>query len=243
MEKEAGRFRVLLAEDDPVSREFLCEAIRACGAEVVACEDGPAALALARTRPWNLMILDHRLPDLDGDAVLIALRTDPAAHSRATPAIATSAEVDTVMAALLRMGFAEVLAKPMDMRTLRAALRRHGCVPPESPLDDDDALRACGSPQAVLRLRRLFAEQELPRIQNELDNLARMPQALRPSLHRLRASCGFCGAQTLAQASAALHRALSADADDGEIQAMLAAFRHALAETRTALRTALETDS
>jgi hypothetical protein len=47
----------------------------------------------------------------------------------------------------------------------------------------------------------------------------------------------------LAQASAALHRALSADADDGEIQAMLAAFRHALAETRTALRTALETDS
>ena len=242
MDTDANRFRVLLAEDDPVSREFLCEAIRACGAEVADCEDGPSALDLARTQHWDLMILDHQLPDLDGDAVLIALRTDPAARSRATPAIATSAAVDTVAASLLRIGFAEVLAKPMDLRTLRAALRRHGCVPQGAPLDDDDALRACGSPQAVARLRRLFAEQELPKVQSELDNLARMPQALRPILHRLRASCGFCGAQTLAQACAALHRALATDANEDEIRATLAAFRHALAETRTALRAALEAE-
>jgi CheY-like chemotaxis protein len=244
MDTDASRFQVLLAEDDPVSREFLGEAIRACGAAVTACEDGPAALTLARTRRWDLLILDHQLPDLDGDAVLVALRTDPAARSQATPAIATSAEVDSVAAALLRLGFAEVLAKPMDMRTLRAALRRHGCVPPGLPLDDDDALRACGSPQAVTRLRRLFAEQELPKVQNELDNFARMPQALRPTLHRLRASCGFCGAQTLAQACAALHRVLATtDARDHEVQASLAAFRHALAETRAALRAALEGDA
>jgi HPt (histidine-containing phosphotransfer) domain-containing protein len=71
-----------------------------------------------------------------------------------------------------------------------------------------------------------------------------MPQALRPILHRLRASCGFCGAQTLAQACAALHRVLATtDARDHEVQASLAAFRHALAETRAALRAALEGDA
>lgn len=244
MDKDATRFRVLLAEDDAVSREFLREAIRACGAEVMDCADGAHALALARAQHWDLLILDHQLPAMTGDAILAALRGDHHAASHATPAIATSAAPDAATARLSRAGFAEVLAKPMDLATLRAALRRHGCIPPRPPLDDDGALRACGSPQAVARLRRLFAEQELPKVQSEFDRLAQDPQALRPTLHKLRASCGFCGAQALAQASAALHRVLATGTDDGNaVQAALTAFRQALAETRAALHAELEADA
>ena len=243
MDKDASHFRVLLAEDDPVSRDFLREAIRACGAEVADCADGTRALALARSQRWDLLILDHQLPAQTGDAVLAALRDDAGAASRTTPAIATSAAPDAETARLLRAGFLEVLAKPMTTGSLSAALRRNGCTPAGSPLDDDDALRACGSPQAVARLRRLFAEQELPKVQGELDRLAHTPQALRPTLHRLRASCGFCGAQALAQASVALHRALATGAPGSEVQSTLVAFRHALAETRAALHAELETDT
>lgn len=242
MDKDAGRFKVLLAEDDPVSREFLCEAIGACGAEVVGCAEGPTALELARTRHFDLLLLDQNLPAMNGDVVLATLRTDPAARSRAAPAIATSAAGDAATTPLLRVGFAEVLVKPMSFETLRTMLRRHGCVAPGAPLDDADALRACGSPEAVARLRRLFAEQELPRIAGELDRMALHPQSLRPTLHRLRASCGFCGAQTLALASAALHRALATGAGGSEVQATLVAFRHALAETRAALHAETGTD-
>ncbi|WHZ17982.1 MAG: hypothetical protein OJF55_000131 [Rhodanobacteraceae bacterium] len=243
MDKEASRFRVLLAEDDPVSRDFLREAIAACGAEVVDCADGPTALELARTRRWDLLMLDQHLPALHGDAVLATLRADPGAASRTTPAIATSAAGDSGTAPLLRAGFAEVLAKPMELETLHALLQRHGCTRAGSPLDDDDALRACGSPEAVARLRRLFAEQELPKVQDEVEHSTRNPQALRPTLHRLRASCGFCGAQALAQASAALHRALATGAEDDEVQATLTVFRNALAETRAALHAELEADA
>lgn len=243
MDKDAARFRVLLAEDDPVSREFLREAITACGADVVDCADGPAALELARTRRWDLLMLDQHLPALNGDAVLVMLRADPGAASRTTPAIATSAASDAETAPLLRAGFAEALAKPMELETLRGLLQRHGCTRSHSPLDDDDALRACGSPDAVARLRRLFAEQELPKVQGELERATRNPQALRPILHRLRASCGFCGAQALAQASAALHRALATGAEGGEVQASLLVFRDALAETRAALHAELEADA
>lgn len=243
MDKDAARFRVLLAEDDPVSRDFLREAIRACGAEVTDCTDGARALELARAQRWDLLILDHQLPARTGDAVLAALRDDAGAASRTTPAIATSAEPDADTRWLLRAGFFEVLAKPMTTEILSAALRRHGCTPAGSSLDDDDALRACGSPQAVARLRRLFAEQELPQVQNELDRLVNSPQALRPTLHRLRASCGFCGAQALAQASAALHRALATGANGNEVQSTLATFRQVLAETRAALHTELESDT
>lgn len=157
MDKEAVHYRVLLAEDDLVSRIFLCEAIRASGGEPVACMDGEDALAHARAGHWQLLIFDHHLPGLDGDAVLAALRRDQAAGAH-TPAIATTAEPDGARAQLLRAGFAEVLSKPLALATLQAALRRHGCRP--NPLDDDDALRACGSTVVVEHLRRLFAGKQ-----------------------------------------------------------------------------------
>lgn len=235
MDMDAVRFTVLLAEDDPVSREFLREAIRAEGATVTDCADGDTALALARAERFDLLILDHQLPGRNGDAVLATLRADASARSRATAAIATSAAGDTVARLLLGAGFAEVLPKPMDLATLHDALRRHGCGP-ERPLDDADALRACGSPDTLARLRRLFAEQELPKVQGELDRVSGNLQRLRPTLHRLRASCGFCGARGLARASAALHLALATGADEREVEGLLARFRTALEETRAALR-------
>lgn len=236
---DASRFRVLLAEDDPVSREFLSEAMCAAGADVTACGDGDAALRLARIQAWGLLVFDHHLPGRNGDAVLAALRADADAASHATPAIATSAARDSGMSTLLQAGFAEVLPKPMPVEVLRAALRRYGCHA-EPILDDEEALRACGSAAAVTRLRRLFAEQELPRVQEELERLGDAPESLRPTLHRLQASCGFCGAGPLALTTAALQRALSNSADAAGVHDALRDFRHALAETRARLEAELQ---
>ncbi len=237
MDKDASRFRVLLAEDDPVSRGFLNGAMRAAGADVAACGEGDAALRLARSQTWDLLVFDHRLPGRNGDAVLAALRADPGAASRAIPAVATSAARDAEMATLLRAGFAEVLPKPMPIEVLCATLHRYGCRA-EPILDDEEALRACGSAAAVARLRRLFAEQELPGVQHELERIGDAPESLRPTLHRLQASCGFCGAKPLALATAALQRALAGDADPGRVQLALGDFRNALVETRASLKAA-----
>jgi CheY-like chemotaxis protein len=239
LDTETVRFRVLLAEDDPVSRVFMREACRACGATITDCADGRQALAMARADAWDLLILDHHLPGLDGHAILAALRAEPDAASHATPAIATSAAAETTTATLRHAGFAEVLPKPMRIGTLRAALRRHGCVV-DAELDDEDALRACGSPAAVTRLRRLFAEQELPRIHDEFERLGDDLQSLQPMLHRLRASCGFCGARALAEASATLQRALASGVDAGRLEAARELFRVALADTRAALHAHLD---
>lgn len=239
MDLDAARFRVLLAEDDPVSREFLAESVRACGAEVTICADGDTALQLARTQAWDLLIFDHHLPGRNGDAALLTLRADSGAASRAAPAIATSAARDIETESLLQAGFAEVLSKPMSSEILRAALHRNGC-PVHSPLDDGDALRACGSAEAMTRLRRLFAEHELPGLQEELDRLDGNPESLRATLHRLQASCGFCGARTLALATAGLQRALAENIDCDQVQAALQDFRDALASTRATLHAALD---
>lgn len=238
MEMETWRFMVLLAEDDAVSRIFLSEAIKACGGNVLACADGPLALARARAVRFNLLILDQHLPGMDGDAILRAVRGDPAAAAHGTPAIATTAAPDTSYRALLAAGFAEVLPKPLTLDALGAALHRQGC--DARLLDDAGALSACGSPSAVLRLRRLFAEQELPRIQREFEHHGDDHHALRPTLHRLRASCGFCGTPVLARASEALHHALALQQGHDRVEAALHAFGAALRETRAALRAHLD---
>lgn len=228
-----ARFKVLLAEDDPVSRVFLAEAIHACGGEPTTCADGPSALDQARAGGWSLLVLDHHLPGLDGDALLAVLRTELGPGTRLPPAIATTAEPDSARAGLLRAGFVRVLPKPLALDALRAVLEDFGCR--AEPLDDAAALRVCGSPATVERLRRLFAEQELPRIQHEFEQLGGDGQAFRPTLHRLRASCGFCGAAALAQASDALLGALAGGATPEHTDAALKAFGQALQATRVAL--------
>lgn len=231
---DAQPCKVLLAEDDPVSREFLVEALQACGAAVTACVDGHAALAAATAQAFDLLILDHQLPGCTGDAVLRALRADRGAASQATPALATSAEHGALVAILSRAGFAEVLAKPLALDALAAALRRHGIPASTSPtIDHAAALRSCGSSAVATRLRRLFASEELPRVEAELARAAD-PQELRPMLHRLHSACGFCGATRLAQAGTALQCALAAG-NDADVGPALLAFRTALATTRATL--------
>lgn len=240
MDTEAARFKVLLAEDDAVSREFLSEGIRACGGEPTACADGAAALSRAREGHWNLLILDHHLPGMNGEAVLATLRSGPGGAVSFPPAIATTAEPASVCAMLLEAGFAQVLPKPVSLEELRAALARFGCE--ADPLDDGNALRACGSASAVERLRRLFAEQELPRIQDEFERHSSDPQTLRPTLHRLLASCGFCGATALARACSALHDALASGTGSSHIDAAMQGFANALRETRESLHEKLDGD-
>jgi CheY-like chemotaxis protein len=234
MDADPGDFWVLLAEDDPVSRNFLIEALRACGALVEDCANGTTALAMARARRWDLLLFDNHLPGLSGDAILTALAADAGACPPRPPAIAITAAPEDDGDALLAAGFAEVLPKPISLAALRAALDRHGG-PTDVALDDAAALDVCGSPAIVARLRQLFADEELPRVQDELDGLGDDLSRFRPTLHRLRASCGFCGASALASASAALHHAVATGAGSQQVQTAARSFRSALAETRAAL--------
>lgn len=70
-------FKVLLAEDEAVLREELCDALTAEGCVVRAAEDGAEALAAleAGWRP-DILLSDRMMPVMDGDALLRAVRAD-----------------------------------------------------------------------------------------------------------------------------------------------------------------------
>ncbi|GAB2571081.1 response regulator [Dyella jejuensis] len=227
---------VLVADDDAISRSFLGEALSQLGVNVALAADGGEALQLARDESFDLLILDCRMPLAGALEVLAALRQDPSAGSVGTPAIASSAELDThEQRALLAAGFDAVLLKPCGMQELQDALALAAPQPRHLPLLDDElALRASGTPAVVQALRGLF-RQELQTLCLELDDLGTDAKALEARLHKLRSSCGFCGAASLSGQIVSLQRHLRL----GHRGAMLPLmdFRRALLRTSEALET------
>ncbi|WP_235499562.1 response regulator [Frateuria sp. Soil773] len=226
--------RVLVADDDPASRRFLADGLRSLGADPHACADGAAALAHARSDVFDLLLLDCRMPGGGARQILEALRSDPTAASSDSVAVATSAEVGPGdRQQLLAAGFGEVLQKPCDLRSLQrvlALVQAGGC---EAPLlDDDAALVSTGDARTMHALRGLLRE-ELASLCGELDRLGADPGGFAERLHRLRSSCGFCGAAALSAQVIALQQRLA----QGQPVAPLPVqrFREALLATLDAL--------
>lgn len=216
---------LLLADDNPVTLQFLAEAVHQLGHQSAVASDGIAALALARQRHFDLLLLDLNMPGLDGRAVLRQLRGDSQARCQHSPAMATTAEAGPSLARqLIADGFAAVLAKPLDLATLDRALQGWHSFQgklaediedyADAPLlDDEVAARRLGGPETAQALRRLFA-LELLALPQELDDCLAAPDrvgVLRERLHRLLASAGFCGATRLERTIRDLRRQIDRD--------------------------------
>ena len=244
--------RVLIADDDPVSLHFLATAVAGLGCSVVVAANADEAETALGWASFELLLLDRRMPGRGGAELLAGLR----ARGIAVPALATTAEVTPAIAAELRAaGFAGVIAKPVTLAELSRALAPYldksrldaPSAPADAPtpsrgaanglalLEDDSALLAVGSDAQALRaLRRLFA-QELSELETRWSADAHAVEQER--LHRLRASCGFCGARALGDAALRLEQALRSHA--GDTRAPLDDFLMLCRRTRAALDSAL----
>jgi two-component system KDP operon response regulator KdpE len=116
--------RVLIVEDEPALLRALRINLRARGYDVTTATAGREALAEARRRPPDVLLLDLGLPDMDGGEVIRELRSWSAA-----PVIVLSGRAgsgDKIGA--LDAGADDYVTKPFDMEELlarlRAALRR-----------------------------------------------------------------------------------------------------------------------
>ncbi|MBD8898347.1 response regulator [Rhodanobacter sp. DHG33] len=221
---------VLVADDDPASRRFLCDGLRSLGAQVQSCADGIQALQLARDQAFGLLLLDCRMPGAGAREVLAALRANGGASSDSL-AVASSAELDMPrQRELLAFGFHHVLRKPCGIAELQRVLALlPGAVP---VLDDEAALRASGDTSTMQALRQLL-RHELTQLHQDLGAPEYDGTALDGRLHRLRSSCGFCGAPALAGEAAYLQQRLREDPRDSV--PAIARFRDALAATLRAL--------
>lgn len=120
--------RIVIVDDEPQIRRFLCAALDAQGFQVFEADTGQRGLTEAATRKPDAMILDLGLPDMDGVEVVKRLR-----EWSSMPVIVLSArsmEADKIAA--LDAGADDYLTKPFGVGELLARLRvalRHAARP------------------------------------------------------------------------------------------------------------------
>ncbi len=119
-----GGIRVLVADDHPSNRELARLFLSGVGAEITEAVDGEAACASATEWPYDVILMDLRMPRLNGLEALRRIRSR-AGPNDATPVLAFTADAShDENVRLLAMGFDGVVAKPVDAADLIAAVAR-----------------------------------------------------------------------------------------------------------------------
>ena len=111
--------RMLVVDDNRVNRLLLTRALERFGHHVSNAENGRIALEMLRAQPFDVLLLDIDMPEMDGFEVLAALLVDN--NLREMPVIMTSAsdEVDRVVKCI-EMGAEDYLVKPLNPILLKA---------------------------------------------------------------------------------------------------------------------------
>ena len=114
---------ILLVDDNPLMQQLIARFLGDLGYRVEVAGRADDALALARSSPPSLFMIDMHLPDLDGPDALVALRALPGCAS--IPAIAISGLDEDEARHVITNDFAEFLIKPVDLDVLQASVQRH----------------------------------------------------------------------------------------------------------------------
>jgi len=116
--------RILLVEDNELSRDMLSRRLTRRGYEVLTAADGAEAVETARIGTPDLILMDMRLPDLDGWSATRQLKADPA--TRRIPVIALTAHAsDRDRDDALAAGCDDFDTKPVELSRLLEKIETH----------------------------------------------------------------------------------------------------------------------
>lgn len=115
---------ILIADDDKKSIKLLRDVLQASGYSVAVARDGRETVALAQARKPDLILMDIRMPVMDGIAAMKKLRADP--NTDRIPIIAITAHaMRGDKERFIQQGFDDFLAKPVDIHVLLDRVRLH----------------------------------------------------------------------------------------------------------------------
>ncbi|CAN5279887.1 adenylate/guanylate cyclase domain-containing protein [soil metagenome] len=114
--------RVLVVDDDEINRDVLSRRVRSQGAEVTTASSGQEALETLRAEPFDAVLLDVMMPDMNGYEVLREMKADTSLRDIPVVMISALDEVESAVRCI-RLGAEDYLAKPFEPTLLRARLR------------------------------------------------------------------------------------------------------------------------
>jgi signal transduction histidine kinase/DNA-binding response OmpR family regulator/HPt (histidine-containing phosphotransfer) domain-containing protein len=243
--------RLLVAEDNIVNRQVVVGVLNALGYSADVVTNGLDAVRAADRIPYAAILMDCRMPEMDGYAAAIQIRKNQSGNRR-IPIIALTADVvKDARAKALAAGMDDYLKKPIDAEELADVLARW--IPGSEPLQVDPAqvsLQPSLDTEVVENLKRLEGQgaagllgkvveaflQDTPLRLNDLERALddRNAGSVAGIAHTLKGSSANLGAGAFAKTCAELEDAAEAG-DWTRAEKLAAELRAELARLRIAL--------
>ncbi len=214
-----ARPRVLIVEDNRTSQTIACGMLEMLGCATTVAENGHVAVQAFRREPWDLILMDCNMPEMDGYGATAGIRLLESDSGRRVPIVAMTANTQPAdVEKCLSAGMDDHLAKPLTLGALSSRLQRWlpqlGVAPVVAAAPSIESRQAYVDqpvdPVALARLRealggaigqavRPFLE-DMPAYLEALEVAAASneSESLRRAAHAVKGAAGNLGATTLA---------------------------------------------
>ena len=131
----AANATILVVDDNQMNLQVMERLLRPLQVKVCLANSGSEAISLVRKEVFDLIFMDHMMPEMDGIETMKRIRNLPDGSCRNLPIIALTANnVAGVREEFISYGFDDFATKPIDKNTLHTLLKRH--LPPEKCIEE-----------------------------------------------------------------------------------------------------------
>ena len=202
---------VMAVDDPPANLKLIGALLEDMVQHVELCDSGHQAVERAKQMPFDLILMDIQMPDMDGIRACELIHQLP--HQQQTPVIAVTAHAMAGQKEkLLGAGMSDYLAKPIEEERLHNLLLRYKpgsgissrvvtpevneiVVNPNATLDWQLALRQAAGKTDLARDMLQMLLDFLPEVRNKVEEqlVGENPEGLVDLIHKLHGSCGYSG--------------------------------------------------